>query len=142
MAFPGGRKQGSDGSLLVTAVRETREEVGLDLQRHATLIGALSPVPAIAGGESAGFSITPFVFLLHEPQPLALDANEVDEAVWAALDPLCRGEGGIRHLHTLNGTQRELPAFDVHGKVVWGLTHRMLLGLLHLGSGQMLDITL
>jgi 8-oxo-dGTP pyrophosphatase MutT (NUDIX family) len=139
MAFPGGRKEARDDSLLITAQRETHEEVGLDLARHATLLGALHPVPAIAGGERAGFSITPFVFLLESEQPLVLDSSEVHEALWAPLDPLCRGVGRTQHIHTHKGAPRELPAFDIDGRVVWGLTFRMLLGLLRLGSGQVLD---
>ncbi|HTM44511.1 MAG TPA: CoA pyrophosphatase [Polyangiaceae bacterium] len=139
MAFPGGRKEARDESLLITAQRETYEEVGLDLSQHATLLGALSPVPAIAGGERAGFSITPFVFLLHTEQPLVLDSSEVHEALWAALDPLCRGVGRTQHVYAHKGAQRELPAFDIEGRVVWGLTFHMLLGLLRLGSGQIFD---
>ena len=41
IALPGGRHQASDASLEETAVRETREEVGLELDRHGAIIGAL-----------------------------------------------------------------------------------------------------
>src|SRR5262245_34151321 len=39
MAFPGGRRSPEDRDLLATAVRETEEEVGLDLARHGELVG-------------------------------------------------------------------------------------------------------
>jgi 8-oxo-dGTP pyrophosphatase MutT (NUDIX family) len=132
MAFPGGRVHDDDHSLLFTAVREAREEVGLDLDSDATLLGPLDPLDAIALGRRQGFAITPFVFLLHGTTSLCLDPTEVTEALWAPLDALARGEHRARHSYRHNQVQREMPAFDVQGRIVWGLTHRMLVNLLDL----------
>jgi 8-oxo-dGTP pyrophosphatase MutT (NUDIX family) len=134
MAFPGGRVHRDDPTLLVTALRETREEVGLDLEADATLLGALQPLEAMALGKRQGFSITPFVFFLNGPGTLALDPSEVAEALWAPLDALARGEHQARHSYRHGQVTREMPAFDVQGRVVWGLTHRMLVNLLDLAS--------
>jgi len=41
VAFPGGRRERQDRSLLETATRETKEEVGIDLQRSAVYLGHL-----------------------------------------------------------------------------------------------------
>src|SRR5215471_21768996 len=46
MAFPGGRQDPSDLDLLHTAVRETQEEVGLELSPGRNLIGRLDDLPA------------------------------------------------------------------------------------------------
>lgn len=132
MAFPGGRVHDDDRSLLITALRETREEVGLDLAAHATLIGPLDPLDAIALGKRQGFRITPFVFLLEGPQELQLDATEVAETMWAPLDALARGDHDTRHTYRYQDVSRELPAFEVQGQIVWGMTHRMLVNLLEL----------
>jgi len=134
MAFPGGRVHNDDPDLLATAVREAREEVGLDLGACATLIGVLDPIEAVALGQRQGFTITPFVFLLHRVHSLALDPIEVEEAVWAPLGALGRGEHRTNHSYDRGGVRHELPAFDVQGRVVWGLTHRMLVNLLDLAS--------
>jgi 8-oxo-dGTP pyrophosphatase MutT (NUDIX family) len=132
MAFPGGRVHDQDHSLLYTAMRETREEVGLDLDACATLLGTLDPLEAIALGKRQGFSVTPFVFLLEGSSNLSLDTSEVAEALWAPLDALARGEHRTSHTYRHGEVKREMPAFDVQGRVVWGLTHRMIVNLLDL----------
>lgn len=134
MALPGGMHHADDATLLDTALRETLEEVGLDLRSSATLLGALEPLPAMARGRAVGFTVTPFVFLLHRPWELRLDPNEVQEVLWAPLDALGRGEHHTEHAYSHDQVRMRLPAFDVQGRVVWGLTHRMLTALLALGA--------
>ncbi len=129
MAFPGGRYDESDRHLLETATRETREEVGLDLERSATLLGALDPLPAVARGRRVGMTIAPFLFELSED--VALEPNsEVVEVVWAELSELARGEKAVEVEYSLEGQKLLLPGWDVGGRVVWGLTYRMLSALL------------
>ena len=62
MAFPGGRQDAQDATLLHTAVRETQEEVGLDLSREAEHIGQLDDLQAIARGKPQETVIRPFVY--------------------------------------------------------------------------------
>ena len=128
MAFPGGREEPSDGNLLQTAYRETREEVALDLAIRAELIGQLDGLPAIARGQRTGLTISPFVFELRDQAELTLN-GEVAEAVWAPLEPLFTGERATTFPYDIAGQHVELPAHEVAGRLVWGLTHRMLEGL-------------
>jgi 8-oxo-dGTP pyrophosphatase MutT (NUDIX family) len=132
MAFPGGRRDAQDPDLYATAVRETREEVGLDLTTHGALLGRLADLPAIARGLRADLVIRPFVFALEREATLAFDAAEVAEALWTPLAALARGEGaGVVH-YRIEGREIELPCWHVGGRVVWGLTHRMLVSLFEL----------
>lgn len=126
MAFPGGRTAPTDPDLLATAIRETREEVGLDLGRDAELIGRLDDIPAIARGKSTGMVIRPFVFALAQPEIELHPNDEVDEAHWAPLGPLVRGEVATTLDYPFEGRMIALPGYRVGERVVWGLTYQML----------------
>ena len=102
MALPGGRFDPGDRDLVVTAERETREEVGLDLGAHGSLIGPLEPVPAIARSRLIGMTIAPFVFALERDAPLTPN-HEVVEAIWAPLVALAQGVGATTIHWTRDG---------------------------------------
>ena len=132
MAFPGGREDPQDENLLATAIRETLEEVGLDLAQAGRLLGQLAPLPAIARGRPVGMTIVPFVFELVAGADL-LYSEEVVEAVWVPLDPLLQGQLRTTVAVDRDGGERvDLPAHDVGGRIVWGLTYRMLDSLFEL----------
>ena len=126
MAFPGGRQQAEDNSLLDTAIRETREEVGLDLAAHAEHIGQLDDLQAIARGRPQETVIRPYVFEVHRQSPIRADEKEVAEALWTPLLPLYRGEADTIRPYQWHGSQIDFPAYDVEGRIVWGLTYQML----------------
>ena len=73
MAFPGGRQDPGDPSPLAAAIRETREELDLDLERGGVCLGRLSDVAAVSRGRPLSLVIIPFVFRIQgEP---AFDPN-------------------------------------------------------------------
>jgi hypothetical protein len=76
--------------------------------------------------------IAPFVFALHRDPVLVGNPQEVDEVLWTPLNPLASGERNTTQPYVLDGQRTSLPAFDVSGRVVWGLTHRMLSELFQL----------
>ncbi|HSQ68133.1 MAG TPA: CoA pyrophosphatase [Polyangiaceae bacterium] len=122
MAFPGGRRQ-QDESLLTTATRETLEEVGLDLTgaEPITRLPDLAPYTQMP----SPLIVTPFVFAL--PEVPALRPNEeVAEALWAPLDPVLRREPAITFHYSKGDFNLDLPAIDLEGRIVWGLTYRMI----------------
>jgi 8-oxo-dGTP pyrophosphatase MutT (NUDIX family) len=126
MGFPGGREDARDESLIATALRETREELSLDLSRVGRLLGALNELPAVSRGRTTGMVIAPFVFELTEDAPLSYKSDEVAEAVWVPLEPLLRGTLRTTIAYELSGQSVQLPAHDFEGRIVWGLTYRML----------------
>jgi 8-oxo-dGTP pyrophosphatase MutT (NUDIX family) len=132
IALPGGYRSAGDASLAATAVRETSEEVGIDLERSARPLGRLPSVPAKARGLVVGFEITPFVWAcVEECEPIPGD--EAQEAFWFPLARAVRGELATTYQYRHGTLARALPAWEFEGRVVWGLTHEMLSALLRLG---------
>jgi 8-oxo-dGTP pyrophosphatase MutT (NUDIX family) len=125
MAFPGGRHEPNDASLLETAMRETREELGLDLNEHAQMLGRLDDLRAIGRAQRTGLIIAPFVFGMHRDAVLTPNA-EVDEVYWTPIDPMRQGERDATIDYPYQGTTLKFPGFQVADRVVWGLTYRML----------------
>ena len=137
IAFPGGRREPSDADLRATAIRETREEIGVDLTA-AEALGVLddlyprTPVlPPVV--------VRPFVFGLLERPPITID-EEVQDAFWvpfrALAAPGVQGEVTIHH----SAATRILPAYVVGKHTIWGMTERILSNLLSLAkSTSLLD---
>jgi 8-oxo-dGTP pyrophosphatase MutT (NUDIX family) len=127
MALPGGRQDLSDEDLLATVIRETREEVGVTL-RSDQLIGCLDDV-APRTPVLPPIAIRPFVFLLPAPPALTLNA-EVASSRWVDLDQLLHPETYHSIRLDIRGERREVPAYQLEDAVVWGMTERILTGLL------------
>lgn len=127
LALPGGRRQTEDIDLLATAIRETREEVGIVLERM-NLAAALEDVvprtpvlPPVA--------VRPFVFNLAERPPIVPNP-EVAGTAWIELDPLRNPEAREELALDVRGQRRIFPAYRTAIGPVWGLTERILTLLL------------
>src|SRR5690242_21190936 len=123
MALPGGRYEAGDRDLEATAVRETREETGVDLL-GAERLGALddlhprtSVLPPVV--------VRPFVFALTHRADL-VPSDEVQRAFWLPLGRL--SEPGVRRevTLTLRGGTLTLPAYSVDSELIWGMTERII----------------
>jgi 8-oxo-dGTP pyrophosphatase MutT (NUDIX family) len=123
LAFPGGRRQRGDRTPLDTARRETKEEVGLSLNRNARLLGWL---PARAPANSVEWIVVPYVFALSRVPRLTL-GEEAARAFWADLDGL--PETLHKAVIPLPMGEIEAPAFEVEGKPLWGFSFRVLCDL-------------
>ena len=129
VSLPGGRHEPEDASLVETAMRETLEEVGVDLASTARLLGALEPMRARARGRVIPMQVAPFVFGLESPvAPVA--GAEASEVFWLPLEPVLRGDLDRPFDYLHGGERRELPSWVYEGRVVWGMTHRIVTGLL------------
>ncbi len=130
IAFPGGRWEPNDSSLVQTAVRETREELGGDLARIATHIGSLDELHP-RSPRLPPIVVRPHVFVLGESFEISM-SDEVADAFWVPLatllDPATRDTRSVEAL----GARFKMPAFVVGERVIWGLTERILSQLLGL----------
>lgn len=128
MGLPGGRFDPADADEYSTVLRETREEVGLDLKTYSDLIGRLDDTPATARSKATGLVIAPYVFALRQEPPLSLN-YEVAEALWAPLGPMIRGEIDAVTEYLVDDESYALPAYSVQGRIVWGLTYGIIQNL-------------
>ena len=129
VAFPGGRREPHDATLLDTALRETREEIGIDLEADGQVLGALERLHPVSPSLPP-LSIAPFVALLTRDAPLAL-SDEVAEAFWVPLEVFRHAEASSDVEVVLSsGVRRTVRAY-VHGRyTIWGLTERIIRDLL------------
>ncbi len=129
MAFPGGRKDAVDASLLDTAIRETHEEVALPLDRVGEPLGRLARVRPQSTHLPA-FTVVPFVFRVTGTVQARVASPEVAEVHWVSLrhlqDPVNQRTYRYR---SAEGPIFPFPSIDVAGREVWGLTHRILADL-------------
>ena len=112
ISFPGGKPDGGDSDLLDTALRETREEIGLTVSRDQ-IVGQLEPVITL----NSGFSILPFVSILDGIPPLAANC-EVEQIFHIPLEPF---------LKTMErDSEQPGEMYTYSGNVVWGASARIL----------------
>ncbi len=133
IAFPGGRREAHDITLEETAIRETREETGLDIAASGRIIGALDEVQP-QSVRLPELVVAPFVAVVGEVAPFAL-AGEVSSAFWVPLQSLHAGDSWRDTEVSGRGYRMTKRAFHHDGHVIWGLTERIIAQLLSLLKG-------
>lgn len=131
MALPGGRLDRADPGLLAAAVREAREETGIDLAGMGTFVGRIEPMRP-QGIRVPAISIWPFVFQVEAGAAARVTSHEVASVHWypveALLDRANRGTYQWRY----GSLVRSFPCIRIDGRVIWGLTYRILTQLFEL----------
>ncbi len=125
VALPGGRVDPVDASPRHAAIRETREEVGLRLERSPCL-GSLGPRPINRDGRPSELSLSSYVFYLGETLEPFEPSDEVAEAFWVPLAHLLDRRNAGNRPTSRNGRTYDSPSVIYQGHHVWGLTYRIL----------------
>ncbi len=123
ISFPGGRVQASDANAVETALRETREEVGLD-RRFIEPIGAWDRYDTITG-----YRVTPIVGLVEPGFDLSLDPREVASVFEAPLDFLMNPANHEKREAQFQGRTRYYYVMPWEGHNIWGATAGMIRAL-------------
>lgn len=123
VSFPGGRCEPDDATPQATALRESREEVGIEPEQ----VEVLATLPDYF--TSTGFRVTPVVGLVTPPLNLRLDDFEVAEVFEPPLEFLLDPASYQRHRIEREGIWHSYWAVPWEGFFIWGATAGMLVGL-------------
>ena len=121
VAFPGGRADANDISLVETALRETQEETGID-PAFVTVAGFLD-----AYETGTGYAILPVVGILSDGFALSPHAVEVAEIFEVPLAFLLDPGNRQQQSREFQGRMRSFYSFTYEGHYIWGATAAMLL---------------
>lgn len=132
VAFPGGRHEPADGDLLDTAMRETMEEIGVELRGRFELLGRLDDLhsPTI---KLPNVFVRPYVIAVRDVADFQL-SHEVAEAFWVPLSFLTALSSWQQTSVQARGLSFDVRACLFDGKIIWGMTERILTQLLDLTS--------
>lgn len=118
ISFPGGKLDSNDSDLLETALRETREEIGLTIT-PSQVIGQLKPVITL----NSGFMILPFVSVVKEITTLSANA-EVEKIFHIPLEPFLKTQA--KDPDPSHNLIQEMYTFEYENQIVWGASARIL----------------
>ncbi len=120
VAFPGGRKDEIDATLLQTALREASEEIGLPINHPLIHLGQLPDHKTISK-----FKVTPFIAINKIEFEYKLAANEVETIFEVPLKNITPSNFYIDQ-HEFMGSQRRFFVFRHETFYIWGATARIL----------------
>ena len=123
ISFPGGRAEPGDAGAAETAMRETREEIGLAAGR-VEVLGELHQYVTVTG-----YRVTPVVGLITPPLDLRPDDFEVAEVFEAPLAFLLDAANHQRNRVLWEGRERLYYAIPYQRHYIWGATAGMLMNL-------------
>lgn len=130
IAFPGGKAEPEDLTDLDTALRETKEEIGMELSPQE-LVGQLNDIQARKMGQMLDFFIRPFVFYRANDFATVLDPREVADFFWISLKDLRDEKKQVQFELSREQASMKLPAIQMASDPpLWGLTYMMTAELL------------
>jgi 8-oxo-dGTP pyrophosphatase MutT (NUDIX family) len=128
VSFPGGRIETQDGSPTAAALREAKEEIGLQ-EGGVSVVGFLPDHVVISG-----FRVTPVVAMVRPGFELLLDAHEVEDTFEVPLAFVFDPRNHRPRLHRFRFAEAEAEMLDIPygNRNIWGATAGMLVTLYRL----------
>lgn len=134
ISFPGGKVEKEDYSAEMTALREAREEVGID-PSVIEILGKLSDLYV----EVSKFSIQPFLAWANKKPEFLLNTSEVDELILFPLSDFVANETiSETELETVTGPLN-VRYYPFNGEIIWGATAMILSELIEILKRQKSD---
>ena len=123
ISFPGGGREPQDTDGIQTALRETREEIGVEPSR-VVIVGRLDTYIT-----RTGFIVEPYAGVLQPPLDLTPDPKEVAEVFEVPLTFILDDANPVIDSVKVAGAQRQFYAFPYFDRYIWGATAGMLVNL-------------
>ena len=121
IAFPGGKYIDEDGDLINTAIRETREETGIELG-ESDFRGVME---VHSPSNSSLIKVLPVVFTVEKIDNIKINLNEVVSYYWLPLDL----HDAVLIKQKMKGIYNNWTIL-YNGIVIWGMTYRIYRSLL------------
>jgi len=123
VAFPGGRRDPGDATVVATALRESREEIGL-AEHTVEILGSLDVFTS-----RLGLRVQPIVGMVPADAPLLLNPDEIESVFRVPLEFFLTQRPAYTHNVRFMGQEVTVPSFNYQDYVIWGLTAFMIVDL-------------
>jgi len=120
ISFPGGRCEPTDTGTLCTALRETREEIGLAAE-SITVVGYLESMAVVTG-----FAVAPVVGFVAADAKFTPDPFEVAEVFEVPLEFFLNEANHQLRERTVRGITMPFSEYQFEDKRIWGATAMMI----------------
>ncbi|MEW7278380.1 CoA pyrophosphatase [Aquimarina sp. 2201CG1-2-11] len=122
VALPGGKVEKYDEDYTMTALRETEEEVGVEISK----VKVLKPLTKVYIPPS-NFWVHPFLGYTEDRPDFVIQEEEVAKVIEVPIQELLdENNVASKILSTSYAKNIEVPSFDLKGYTVWGATAMML----------------
>ncbi len=125
VAFPGGKIERVDNTLVDTALRESQEEIGL-LPHQVEVIGQIEAMHS-----RQGVKVQPIIGLVDADLDFEPTSEELDSVFKVPVSLFYDDSAKIIHRFEMNNSLIEMPAFRFQDYTIWGLTAAMIVKILN-----------
>ncbi len=120
IAFPGGKRERRDSTLLDTALREANEEIGIATES----VDILKALPVVHT-QTTGFRVSPFLARIIPPPHWCREEREVAEVLEVRVLDLAAPQADVEQFPTSSEPSAHIVLPSGQDRV-WGLTYRIL----------------
>ncbi len=134
VAFPGGKRDAGDPSLVHTALREAHEEIGLPPEQ-VHIIAPLSQVVS-----RYGILVTPYVGVFPADQPLVPNPHEIDSIFRVPVDFFLEDKRERTDVLPFQDCTYHVPCYRWDRYQIWGLSAVVLVEFLNAVYDARIDL--
>ena len=134
VSFPGGMYEVEDENLETTALRESKEETGLDISK----VDILGPIDTVVS--RFNISVTPYVGIVPNNIELNNNSDEIEACFKVPLSFLLQDKRHRNDEINRNGDIFFMPAYEYDSYIIWGLTAMMTVDFMNIALDARIDL--